>query len=44
MPGYGIKRDLPLNQAVVIRFTPRTRGEIGYACGMDMYRGKVVAE
>jgi plastocyanin domain-containing protein len=39
---YGIKRDLPLNQAVEITFTPDKAGEVRYACGMDMIAGKFV--
>ncbi len=35
----GIKRELPLNEAVRIEFTPTSRGEHRYACGMGMVGG-----
>jgi plastocyanin domain-containing protein len=38
---YDIKRDLPLNQPVVVEFTPK-KGEFTFACGMAMMRGKLV--
>jgi Uncharacterized protein conserved in bacteria len=40
---YGIKRTLPLNQPVVIEFTPR-KGSLTFTCGMNMLSGKVVAQ
>ena len=42
-PDYNIKKALPLNQAVVVEFTPR-KGEIKFTCGMNMLQGKVVAQ
>jgi plastocyanin domain-containing protein len=41
-PDYGITRALPLNQPVVITFTPKTAGEFTFTCGMNMLRGKVI--
>jgi plastocyanin domain-containing protein len=41
-PSLGIRRALPLDQPVDVRLTP-TAGEIAFACGMDMFRGTVVA-
>ena len=41
-PSLKIRRALPLNEPVEIRFTP-TAGEIAFACCMDMVRGTVVA-
>ena len=38
---YNIKRELPLNQPVVVEFTPSKTGEFKFACGMDMLRGKI---
>jgi plastocyanin domain-containing protein len=35
----GIRRDLPLNEAVRIEFTPKAAGEHRYACGMGMVSG-----
>ena len=42
MPARGIRRDLPLGQAVEITFTPEKPGELSYACAMGMYGGKVI--
>jgi plastocyanin domain-containing protein len=39
---YGIKKDLPLNKAVEVVFTPRKPGSLRYACGMDMIAGQLV--
>jgi hypothetical protein len=44
MPDYDIKRALPLNEPVVIEFTPRKSGEFAFTCGMGMLRGKVVVQ
>jgi len=41
-PALGIRRELPLNQPVVIRFTPRKSGKLSFVCGMDMWHGSVV--
>ena len=37
--GEGIRRSLPLNQAVRIQFTPKTPGDLRYACDMGMVAG-----
>ena len=39
-----IRQSLPLNEEVAITFTPKRAGDLDYACGMDMYRGKVHVE
>ncbi len=44
IPDYGIKHDLPLNQAVTLTFTPKSAGEIKYVCGMGMPGGVIVVE
>ncbi|MBO0726973.1 MAG: efflux RND transporter periplasmic adaptor subunit [Blastocatellia bacterium] len=41
---YNIKRELPLNQPVVVEFTPVKTGEFKFACGMDMLRGKITVQ
>jgi cobalt-zinc-cadmium efflux system membrane fusion protein len=43
-PSLNIRRPLPLNEPVVIEFTPRESGEIGFVCGMNMLRGSVVVQ
>lgn len=44
MPAHGIRQPLPLGQAVEITFTPEKAGELSYACGMDMYKGRVIVK
>lgn len=44
MKDQNINQALPLNQAVEITFTPTQKGELAYACGMDMIKGKVVVQ
>jgi plastocyanin domain-containing protein len=39
-----IKKALPLNRAVEIRFTAVKPGTVRFACGMDMVAGKLVVE
>ncbi len=36
--------DLPMNQPVEVAVTVPQTGEVGFACGMDMFHGVVVAE
>jgi plastocyanin domain-containing protein len=43
-PSLDIRRPLPLNQPVVVDFTPRAAGELTFVCGMNMLRGTVVVE
>ena len=42
IPDHGINQPLPLNQAVVVRFRPKRTGTIGFTCGMNMMRGKLI--
>ena len=43
-PALRTRRALPLNQPVVIEFTPRQTGEVAFACGMGMLKGVVVVQ
>jgi len=43
-PSLNIRRPLPLNEPVVIEFTPKASGEIGFVCGMNMLRGAVIVQ
>jgi hypothetical protein len=43
-PSLNIKRALPLNQPVVIEFTPAKSGEIAFACGLNMLHGAIVVQ
>jgi plastocyanin len=37
-----IKKTLPVGETVLVEFTPAAAGELSFACGMDMLKGKVV--
>lgn len=43
IPRYGIRRELPPGEQVVVEFTPG-EGEFEFTCGMSMLRGKVVVK
>jgi cobalt-zinc-cadmium efflux system membrane fusion protein len=43
-PALNIKRALPLNEPVVIEFTPAKTGDIAFACGMNMLKGIVMVQ
>jgi plastocyanin domain-containing protein len=43
-PSLNIKRALPLNEPVVIEFTPAKPADIAFACGMGMLQGTVVVQ
>jgi plastocyanin domain-containing protein len=42
IPALGIRRELPVGETVVLRFTPDRAGEIPFTCGMGMYEGLIV--
>lgn len=44
LAGTGIKKDLPLDKAVEIEFTPDKAGQIKYACAMGMVGGVLLVE
>lgn len=43
-PDLNIRKDLPLKQPVTVEFTMPASGKVAFACGMDMYRGSIVAK
>jgi plastocyanin domain-containing protein len=43
-PEFGIQRELPLNQPVVVILTPTKKGEFSFSCGMNMMRGKLIVQ
>ena len=43
-PSLNIKKDLPLNQPVAVDVTMPASGKVAFTCGMDMYRGSIVAD
>jgi plastocyanin domain-containing protein len=42
-PALNIRRNLPLKRNVTVKFTPKETGEISFSCGMNMMKGKIVA-
>ena len=44
LPDFGVRQSLPLNQETAITITANQPGEFGFACGMNMYRGKILVE
>lgn len=42
LPDFNIRRALPLNQPVVISFTPQKKGTFAFVCGMNMMRGQFI--
>ena len=39
---YKVKKDLPLNQPVIVDFTPTKTGNFSFVCGMFMLKGDLV--
>lgn len=39
---FKIRKYLPLNQKVTVEVTPKEKGEFGFACGMNMFHGKII--
>ncbi len=44
IPEYDIKRALPLNEPVILEFTPNRSGKFRFSCGMGMFRGSLVVQ
>jgi len=41
---FKIRKFLPLNKKVTIEVTPQKEGKYGFACGMNMFHGKIIVE
>ena len=41
-PDFGVHQELPVNQRFAIDIDTSKTGEYSYACGMNMFHGKVV--
>ena len=41
---FGVQKPLPLNKDTLIDLTPKEKGEFDFACGMNMYRGKLIVK
>ncbi len=44
LPEFGKRAHLPENKTVAIEITPQEPGEYEFTCGMNMYKGKLIAE
>jgi plastocyanin domain-containing protein len=44
LPGFGKRAHLPENQTISLEVVPDKPGEYEFTCGMNMYRGKLVAQ
>lgn len=44
LPDFKIRKFLPLDKNVTISLTPEKAGEFPFACGMNMFHGKIVVE
>ena len=43
-PKLNIRQRLPVGETVLVEFTPTDSGEISFACGMNMLKGKVLVQ
>jgi len=43
-PSLNITPALPLNEPIVIEFTPQKSGDIAFSCGMNMLHGTIVVQ
>lgn len=44
LPDFGKRAHLPQDRTVAIEVTPEKAGEYEFTCGMNMYRGKLIAQ
>jgi len=44
LPDFNIRRALPLNEPVVISFTPTGKGSFTFVCGMNMMSGQMIVQ
>jgi len=44
LPDFNIRRPLPLNQPVVITFTPTKKGSFTFVCGVNMMRRELIVQ
>lgn len=41
---FKIRKFLPLNKKVTVDVTPKKKGEFDFACGMNMFHGKIIVQ
>lgn len=44
LPEFGKRAHLPENRSVAIEIVPERKGEYEFTCGMNMYKGKIIAQ
>jgi plastocyanin domain-containing protein len=44
LPSFGKRAHLPQDETVTVEVVPAEPGEYEFTCGMNMYRGKLIAE
>ncbi|OKH37425.1 hypothetical protein NIES2119_14090 [[Phormidium ambiguum] IAM M-71] len=44
IPDFHIAADLPINVVTSVEFTPKKAGNYVFTCGMNMFRGEIIAE
>ena len=44
IPDFKIRKYLPVNQKISVQISPKKTGEFGFACGMNMYHGKIIVK
>jgi plastocyanin domain-containing protein len=44
LASLNIRKKLPVGQTVTVELTPKEAGEVTFACGMDMLRGKLIVQ
>lgn len=44
LPDFGVRAHLPVNKSYTITIEPKDAGEYKYACGMNMFFGKVIVK
>ncbi len=42
LPDFRIRKTLPLGEGVTVELTPQKAGEFRFACGMNMFSGKII--
>lgn len=42
-PALNIRKKLPLKKNITVKFTPKESDEINFSCGMNMMKGKIIA-
>lgn len=43
-PKLKITKKLPVGETILVEITPTESGELAFACGMDMLKGKVLVQ